>query len=219
MYRDRPLLGALSEDAHAEFSASLGIVLGERVLDMTTVLALTVASVAWYSTTRDSGDTWYVAAASFAMAFALVALSFALAQLGRSGHLARLAVVLAMLLSLVGNGLNVSTFFRYGRGSYLRGLRYIVQQTSGNTVTIASDHDDRNGLLVDYYRRFLPQGRRIIYIDREDYPLTGSLWMIHHRIGDPGEVPLIWVDAHGNRFELAVSMPYSDFYYLVEKLV
>ena len=144
------------------------------------------------------------------VAFALVALSFALAQLGRSGHLARLAVVLAMLLSLVGNGLNVSTFFRYGRGSYLRGLRYIVQQTSGNTVTIASDHDDRNGLLVDYYRRFLPQGRRIIYIDREDYPLTGSLWMIHHRIGDPGEVPLIWVDAHGNRFELAVSMPYSD---------
>ena len=63
---------ALSEDADAEFSASLGIVLGERVLDMTTVLTLTVASVAWYSTTRDSGDAWYVAAASFAMAFALV---------------------------------------------------------------------------------------------------------------------------------------------------
>jgi uncharacterized protein (TIRG00374 family) len=62
---------ALSVDTNTEFSPGLGIVLAERVIDMLTVLALTVASVGWYSSTRGSSDTWYIAWASLLMALVL----------------------------------------------------------------------------------------------------------------------------------------------------
>lgn len=64
---------AFSEDSRGSFSASLGIILAERILDMAIVLALLTVSAAFLSTTSDSLAADYLMVATSALALALSA--------------------------------------------------------------------------------------------------------------------------------------------------
>lgn len=66
----------LSNDSRTDFSSGLGVVLAERVMDMTTILLVAVLSVIWYSAESISETTWYftsIVLASIFMSFVLIA--------------------------------------------------------------------------------------------------------------------------------------------------
>ncbi len=62
---------ALSQESRGSFSASLGTVLAERVLDMITIFVLLLVSAIFLTTNSDSNASKFIVLAGFLMAFLL----------------------------------------------------------------------------------------------------------------------------------------------------
>jgi hypothetical protein len=113
---------------------------------------------------------------------------------------------------------------RYGRGGYSTALNSIARQTEGEAITIGSDHDFRNRMIVDFYSRYLPPGKNVVYV-----PGTGILpesapeWFIAHRVAsDPPSAPVpLFMLPNGSRYvskEIFPSSTLSGFWwYLYRK--
>jgi hypothetical protein len=151
-------------------------------------------------------DVMFVRYFLLSVAFGLIAVSCLLAEMWRRGGVIRLAACALVLLSLVGNGINVAGFYRHGRGAYLETLLYILDRTPNRRPVVASDHDFRNRTVILYYNRFLPPSRQIVYVKRARSPE----WLLLHRIGELGEVMPIVGDQRGTRYRLQKVFPYSD---------
>ncbi len=144
------------------------------------------------------------------VAFIFLPISYLLADLYRRSQAAKVFVTIVLALFLAGNGVNISGFIKYGRGGYLEGLQYIADHTPGQTITIGSDHDFRNGMLVEFYKRYFPT-KNIFYKNKPyDHPNIIPAWFICHQIGKPGEIPLALKDRYGNMYELVKTLPYYD---------
>jgi hypothetical protein len=113
-------------------------------------------------------------------AFMLLPVSMALGDLRERGGMRQAAGALALTGILAGNMSLVARLQRDGRGAYREALAFIAACTPGDPISLASDHDFRNGVLIDYYRHTLP-GRQIIYYARGAWPATGPDWFIAHR--------------------------------------
>lgn len=142
--------------------------------------------------------------------FGLIAAAALVACLFRAGSSARVAGAVLLAAFVVGNAINLAELYRHGRGGYRAGLLHIVETSPGDVATLGSDHDFRNGTVIGYYRRFLPPGERIEYIDHARYPAGGPDWIVLHRIGLLGEVHESIDDSLGNTFLLEKVLPYSD---------
>jgi hypothetical protein len=150
--------------------------------------------------------------------FGLVAAAVFLTDLLRSGAAGRAVAVMLLAGFVVGNALNTARFYRYGRGGYLEALRHIATKTPGAVATLGGDFDFRNGMVVDFYQRYLPPGEAVDYVSHEQYPQDGPEWIVLHRIGSLGEVYPSIDDNLGNTFLLDLVEPYSDlsgWYWLV----
>jgi hypothetical protein len=152
------------------------------------------------------------------VAASLVLLSSGYAALLRRG-VAGLAIGLTLLVIFVaGNAVNTVNLLRFGRGQYLAALHFMETHSNDREVVITSDHDFRNGMLVNYYKRYLEQPDRTRYIDgralhEEDVRTGGSSlgaeWLILHRF-DLREQPERVTDTYGNRYRLVTIYRYSD---------
>src|SRR5262249_61337141 len=96
-----------------------------------------------------------------------------------------------MLLAIfvAGNAVNTGNLLRFGRGQYLAALRFMEKNSDGREVVITSDHDFRNGMLVNYYKRYLDRADDTQYVDkatlcqenvRTDGALLGAEGLILH---------------------------------------
>jgi hypothetical protein len=159
------------------------------------------------------------------VAFGLLALAPLLAEGWRRAGATRLAVALALGLYAVGNGANVARLYRFGRGGTQEGLRLMAERTPGPVLSVTSDHDDRNGMLLRYYEPRLRPRRRLEYlpaalqfpvqaIAEPDAraplePAPGAEWLILHRIGAAGEPAAALMDRHGTVYALVEALPYA----------
>ncbi len=107
-----------------------------------------------------------------------------------------------------GNLIHLNTLTTYGRGSYREAVQYLASQTAGERVSVASDHDFRNRMLLDYYWPYAPAGKTQVYFDQEQYPPEGVEWTLVHRLEGETAPPEIWTDAAGRRFRLARAFPH-----------
>ena len=114
------------------------------------------------------------------------------------------AVVLAVWLGA--NGYSLVQFAREGRGCYQEALRFLLEASDDDVVTVGSDHDLRNGRIVGFYReRMGEEGKRLKYVSVIDaafwigsyegsrcdscirlrsYPssaLSGARWVLYRR--------------------------------------
>jgi hypothetical protein len=142
--------------------------------------------------------------------FGLVASAVFLADLLRSGTVGRTAAAILLVGFASGNALNTARFYRYGRGGYLEVLEHIAVHSPGPATTLGGDFDFRNGMVVDFYQRFLPPGEKVDYVTHERYPSDGPTWIVLHRIGPLGEVHESIDDSLGNTYLLDQVRPYSD---------
>jgi uncharacterized membrane protein len=134
------------------------------------------------------------------LALLLILAARLLAVLYRAGGLRRTACLTLLGAFLVGNTFHTLRFFEYGRGDYRGALSYMAEHTSADRIRVGSDHDFRNGIVLRFYQRLLPDGKRLIYHREGSHPQGGPDWMITHRADSRTRPPDRLADAAGNSY-------------------
>jgi hypothetical protein len=83
-------------------------------------------------------------------------------------------------LYICGNTANAYDFLRLGRGQYRAAVEYMAAHSDGDVIEVASDHDFRNELVLRYYARYLPAGRRLHYHFQAAAEPNRPEWVILH---------------------------------------
>jgi hypothetical protein len=152
------------------------------------------------------------------VAASLVLLSTGYAALLHRGVARRGIGLLLLAVCVAGNAVNTGNLLRFGRGQYLAALRFMEKNSHGQKIVITSDHDFRNGMLVNYYKRYLERADYTQYVDKamldeenvrtKGAPL-GAEWLILHRF-DLAKPPEKVTDIYGNNYKLVSVYRYSD---------
>ena len=152
------------------------------------------------------------------VAASLVLLSSGYAALLRRGVAGRGIGLTLLAVFVAGNAVNTGNLLRFGRGQYLAALRFMEKNSDGREVVITSDHDFRNGMLVNYYKHYLERADYTRYVDkatldqenvRTKGASSGAEWLILHRF-DLTEQPERLTDIYGNNYKLVSIYRYSD---------
>jgi hypothetical protein len=96
----------------------------------------------------------------------LLLLAHGAAVLYRRGKPGQVLALAALALVLAGNLAHLQRLLELGRGSYLRALLFIAERTPGDRLTISSNHDFRNRLVLTYYGAYLPVEKQIVYFEQ-----------------------------------------------------
>jgi hypothetical protein len=88
---------------------------------------------------------------------------------------------------LIAQSIAIADFAQYGRGRYLSAMQEMTRATAGDRVTIASDHDFRNAVLLDFYSSYLPQ-KSFLYL-HGTLPSNGPDWYITHDFTQGRQAP------------------------------
>ena len=132
-----------------------------------------------------------------------------LASLCRKSSLGKILAVLFLVVFTTVNVQKTADLLKIGRGKYSEAILYMAEHTSGNEIVVASDNDYRNKIVLSFYERYLPEGKKIIYRDQNQLPLNGPDWVITHS-QDMGFSPLPSIRGPaGHTYTLARSFPYS----------
>jgi hypothetical protein len=151
-------------------------------------------------------DTTLLFERYFLVAAAVLTFSFGwlLAAAMRRSYLLGAALALAFL---VPNAMRIARLIELGRGAYLPALQHMTQKATQHPVTVGSDHDFRNGRLVEFYRQFVPAGNDLEYHTGVEWAPAGPEWMLVHS-QDYGFVPKTDLAlTGGRRYRLAAFYP------------
>jgi hypothetical protein len=143
------------------------------------------------------------------VAASLVLLSSGYAVLLRRGMAGRDMGLTLLAIFVVGNAISTCNLLRFGRGQYLAALRFIEKNSEGREVVITSDHDFRNGMLVNYYKRYLARPDSIRYANGGTLNEGGPDWLILHRFELSGQRDRV-TNEYGNAYQLVKIYRYSD---------
>jgi hypothetical protein len=125
---------------------------------------------------------------------------------GRSGKLVYGAALAAML---AGNAALTVRLLEHGRGGYQAALQYMLARTSGDELTVGSDHDFRNSLVLHYYYRRSGSEKRLVYYPRDEWPATGPEWVLTQNPEPQFSPPKVLRDPSGNAYRLEAVFPYA----------
>jgi hypothetical protein len=114
-----------------------------------------------------------------------------LAAAWHAGGAWRVTAVLTLAGFLVGNAFRIERLLGDQRGHYQQALRHVLAESPGPAVTLASDHDFRNGLLVAYHRARVPSGERLRYVPRSQTRDAAPEWLLQHRLTDGPPPPRV----------------------------
>jgi hypothetical protein len=143
------------------------------------------------------------------VAASLVLLSSGYAVLLRRGVAGRDMGLTLLTIFVVGNAVNTANLLRFGRGQYLAALQFMEKNSEGREVVVTSDHDFRNGMLVNYYKRHLARPDSMRYANGPTLNEGGADWLIFHRFDLTGRRDQV-ADEHGNAYQLVKIYRYSD---------
>jgi len=97
---------------------------------------------------------------------------------------------------------------RYGRGNYSQAVFDMAAATPGPVIKVASDHDFRNGTLLQFYARFLPRTKTLEYILKEQRHQIRPDWVVMHCL-DATFPPYLDIDVTGwGKYELFGNYPF-----------
>lgn len=146
--------------------------------------------------------------------YLLISVVFFLLLLGRvagrwieRGGLARGACVALLLCVVALNSLGDLELIRLGRGSYRRAVDFIVAHSEPGPITISSDHDFRNLMLLAHYAPMHEARARLSYLTARDLPPEGTQWLIVHRIAGQSDAPPDQVLRRGQPYEMRLALP------------
>ena len=144
-----------------------------------------------------------------------------LATLWHGGGARRAAAVLTLMGFLAGNGFRIERLLRDQRGHYEDALRRALADSTSDVVTLTSDHDFRNGLLVAYHAPRVPAGERLRYVRRSDATTAAPEWLLQHSLTDDHRPPRM-LREFGRRYvfidHFAATPPSGFHWYLYRRL-
>jgi hypothetical protein len=143
------------------------------------------------------------------VAASLVLLSSGCAALLRRDVAGRGIGLTLLVVFVAGNAANTGNLLRFGRGQYLAALVFMEKNSNGREVVITSDHGFRNGMLVNYYKRYLARPDSIRYANGATLNEGGPDWLILHRFDLTGWPDRV-TDEYGNAYQLVKIYRYSD---------
>lgn len=143
--------------------------------------------------------------------FALLLAAGALTRLFRAGGARRAAAVALGLAFALGNGARDRALATTGRGHYQEALARMAAETPGDAVTVASDHDARNSLVLDFYAARSAPGKRLVYVRAKDRAASRPDWfLLHGFFTDPRLAPVsLTFPGAGADYRLVDIYPYA----------
>jgi hypothetical protein len=84
----------------------------------------------------------------------------------------------------------------------------MADRTAGDILTVGSDYDFRNRIVLDYHARFLPAGRRLVYWPERAWPPEGPEWYLAHGFAGDQPPPATLVTG-GHRYGGVAIFPYA----------
>jgi hypothetical protein len=79
-------------------------------------------------------------------------------------------------------------FYRFGRGQYRAAIAFMAARTEGDVITVSSDHDFRNGMVLRYYATGLRGHGHVRYIEAAD-TAGHPEWLLVHNLESPPKAP------------------------------
>ena len=89
-------------------------------------------------------------------------------------------VALLIGLFLWGNGLWTNRLIQDGRGHYLEAMQFMAGNTTAREITLGSDHDFRNSLVIDFYKQYMTPAKPVRYIDKSHFADDPPEWFLLH---------------------------------------
>ena len=112
-----------------------------------------------------------------------------MAAILRGSAASKTICIFVFLFFLAGNVQRTIDLITVGRGGYRKAVEFMAAQTSGSDIRVSSDTDFRNKMVLQYYSQYLPPGKRLLYFDRNRYPVGGPEWVITHSQKDDFKPP------------------------------
>ena len=116
----------------------------------------------------------------------------------------RVIIILLITLLVISHADNIISLLLNGRGHYRQALNDMAAATNGQIISVASDHDFGNKMVLDFYARFLDPSKYLRYITRDHLKEAQPEWMISHN------QDLNWNSPQQLQVE-GVAKPYSLF--------
>jgi hypothetical protein len=109
----------------------------------------------------------------------LVLAAAGLARLARLGPWGRAAIGLALVAFAIGNGMQIASLFRDGRGHYRDAAELMLSRSAGGgAVTVGSLSDFRNRMVLEDQARRLGASDRIVYVERANLATHPPEWLL-----------------------------------------
>ena len=141
-----------------------------------------------------------------AFPFFYLLFSHVLASAWESGIRGKVLHIAVFAGIAIGNIYQLSGFYHFGRGGYKDAIELMANQSSEEIITVGSDHDFRNKIVIEYYRQFLPEGKRLVYFDQGSWPRNGPEWVITHDEFDDASKK---ITVYGVRYSLIKTFRFS----------
>jgi len=135
-------------------------------------------------------------------ASALLLVGYLGARVWNRGNISRWLVMLVTGLIVSGNLVHAGKLFRYGRGEYNDALRYIAERTPPGDITLCSDHDGRNVLLIQHHGPGAIEPHTMAYQPANARAAQGTQWLLIHRLDHTAAPETEMFDERGNRYQL-----------------
>jgi hypothetical protein len=143
--------------------------------------------------------------------FALLLAAGALTRLYRAGGAGRVAALALALAFAAGNGARDRALAAAGRGHYQEAVARMAAETRGDVVTVGSDHDARNRMVLEFYAARSGAAKRFSYVPAEARGSSRPEWMLMHGFyTDPRLAPVaLTYPGAGASYRLVEVFPYA----------
>jgi hypothetical protein len=139
----------------------------------------------------------------------LVLCAASLARLARRGLAGRVAAILLLAAFAGANALPVRDLVRDGRGRYREAIAFLVASAPPGRVSVGSDHDFRNGIVLAYHARDVSGWQRLDYVPAGEWRPGSPEWVFRHDL-TPGAVPEPrFIGENGRAYALVRSFPHA----------
>jgi hypothetical protein len=143
--------------------------------------------------------------------FAWLLATRALGRIASYGFGGRAVAAALLATAVAGNIVRLASTLPDGRGRYREAVTTMANLSSARDITVASDHDFSNRLILDYYGEALPPGKKLIYVPSPRAASGGAEWFVTHTFEPPRAFvpPQTQIAAGGTSYVLVRSFVYG----------
>ena len=134
---------------------------------------------------------------------------FALGRLYGCGRWSRVCYALILTGVVGANTVHTTDLLRYGRGDYQAAVQWMLGRSSDDKLTVGSDHDFRNAMVLRYVPAAGGPSRKLVYHELGRVARQGPEWIVLHSQQLRPVPPPAVRDDYGNEYRLERVFPFA----------